>query len=151
MLGKIVHIGLTVKNLEESIHFYKEILGLQYMGQMIMEGPETDLLVGLKNARLKIAYFNSTMALKGPSIELIEFEQKYNFSKPYAKLNNIGISEVCFCVSDLNQTYLSLKEKGVDFLSPPQFFDLTTQGFDKSLVVYFKDNNGIVLELIEPL
>ena len=33
----------------------------------------------------------------------------------------------------------------------PQFFDFTSDGFGKSKAVYFKDNDGIILELMEYL
>ncbi|WP_409240681.1 VOC family protein [Mergibacter septicus] len=32
MLKKVLHIGLTVSNLEKLIIFYRDILGLKYLG-----------------------------------------------------------------------------------------------------------------------
>ncbi len=37
----------------------------------------------------------------------------------------------------------------MEFLSDPQYFDLSSQGFGKSKAVYLKDPDGIVLELME--
>lgn len=41
MLNEIVHIGITVSDMERSISFYRDILGLEYKGELMMEGPET--------------------------------------------------------------------------------------------------------------
>lgn len=33
MIGKINHIGIAVSSLEESVPFYRDVLGLEYMGE----------------------------------------------------------------------------------------------------------------------
>ena len=48
MLKHIAHVGVTVSNLERSIDFYQNVLGLSYKGQMVMEGEATDTLFGTK-------------------------------------------------------------------------------------------------------
>lgn len=47
MLSEIVHIGITVSDMGRSISFYRDILGLEYKGELMMEGPETDILFRL--------------------------------------------------------------------------------------------------------
>ncbi len=42
MLGRIYHVGLTVSDLERSIVFYRDILGLDFQGEIFMKGKETD-------------------------------------------------------------------------------------------------------------
>ena len=42
MVGRIYHVGLTVSDLERSIAFYRDILGLEFQGEIFMEGEETD-------------------------------------------------------------------------------------------------------------
>lgn len=148
MLKSIAHIGITVKNMEDSIGFYKDTLDLIYDGQMIMEGKELELLTGIKKAKLKVAYFQCPETLQGPPIELLEFIDNPIIS-PKPQLDVIGISELCFQVSDIQQTYRSLLEKNVNFLSPPIFFDLSSQGFGTMWSAYFRDNNGTILELLQ--
>lgn len=38
MIGRVVHIGVTVTNLEKSMDFYENILGLKLTGKMVMKG-----------------------------------------------------------------------------------------------------------------
>ena len=150
MIGKVAHIGITVSNMENSIEFYKDLLGLEFQGQMIMQGEASDRLFDIKNCKVKVAYFNGSDKINSPPIELLEFGQNTNRDKNI-ELNRTSISEICFSVEDIDYVYSNLIDKGVVFLSEPQYFDLTDQGFGKSKAVYFKDPDGIVLELIQSL
>ena len=40
MVGRIYHVGLTVSDLERSIAFYRDVLGLEFQGEIFMEGEE---------------------------------------------------------------------------------------------------------------
>ena len=42
MIGRIYHVGLTVSDLDRSVAFYRDILGLAFQGEIFMEGKETD-------------------------------------------------------------------------------------------------------------
>ena len=55
MVGRIYHVGLTVSDLERSIAFYRDVLGLEFQGEIFMEGEETDKMfrrVNCKASRL---------------------------------------------------------------------------------------------------
>lgn len=150
MIRHVVHIGITVSDMKRSLDFYKNILGLRYEGEMIMEGEETDKLFDRKNSKVKVAYLNGSSELYSPPIELLEF-LNHGAEIDSASLHKTSISEVCFHVDDIEKTYSRLKKKGVEFISKPQHFDFTPQGFGKSKAVYFKDPDGIILELLEPI
>ena len=38
MIKEIVHVGITVSNMDESLKFYQDILGLKFVGEIMMEG-----------------------------------------------------------------------------------------------------------------
>ena len=42
MVRRIYHVGLAVSDLDRSIAFYRDILGLEFQGEIFMEGEETD-------------------------------------------------------------------------------------------------------------
>ncbi len=150
MIGRVVHVGLTVSDLEKSITFYKDTLGLSFEGKMKMEGESTDRLFNIQDCKVKVAYLNGSKEINTPMIELLEFSPKAKIDKGI-RLDKTSISEVCFDVEDIDVLYKKLLHKGVEFLSEPQYFDLSDQGFGKSKAVYFKDPDGIILELIEKL
>lgn len=147
MLGKIMHVGLLVKDLDVSIHFYCEILGLKLMSKMEMKGKETDLLFNRKNVIAKIAYVKSDND-NLPPVELIQYENietEVNKSTLFTR----GIAELCFEVEDIEKEYLRLKKLGVKFLSEPQEFDFSSSGYGISKAVYFMDPDNIILELMQ--
>ncbi len=150
MLKEVIHIGITVSDMDRSIDFYKNTLGLTYQGEMIMEGKETDILFGRNNCKVRVAYLNGSELLNTPPVELLQFVSD-NCEVRQSDLHTTSISEICFLVDDIDTAYTKLKAKGVEFISEPQFFDLTTQGFGKSKAVYFKDPDGIILELLQPI
>ncbi len=104
MLGQIYHVGLTVSNLEKSIAFYRDILKLEYKGQILMQGPSTSKLFNRENCIAKVAYLNGSKELNMPPIELIEFVDT-NISEKESDLFRTSISEVCFYTDDIHKFY----------------------------------------------
>ena len=51
MVGRIYHVGLTVSDLDKSIAFYRDILGLKYQGEIMMVGEETDKMFQKKKIK----------------------------------------------------------------------------------------------------
>lgn len=148
MIKRIAHIGITITNLDRSIDFYENILGLKFQGEITMKGKEADFLFNKNNCEARIAYLNSTENSISPPVELIQFlNEEAKIDK--AELDKTSISEICFEVEDIDKTYKRLLNKGVQFLSEPQDFDFSKIGFGKSRAVYFRDPDGIILELIE--
>ena len=150
MISEVMHIGVTVSDMDKSIAFYKDVLGLKFIGELVMKGKETDELFNLQNAKVRVAYLNGSDNIFAPPIELIQFvEPKAN--KDACSLTKTSISEICFRVDDIDKVYNHLINNGVKCLSAPQPFDFTGDGFGKSKAIYFKDPDGIILELMQSL
>ena len=64
MLGRIYHVGLTVSDLERSIAFYRDILGLDFQGEIFMEGKETDKMFRKANCKARVANADFDYILK---------------------------------------------------------------------------------------
>ncbi len=150
MITSILHVGVTVTDLDRSIRFYRDTLGLAFQGELTMEGEATEKLFGKPGCRARVAYLNGSDQLQVPPVELIQFTSETAASKK-SDLFSTSISEICFLTDDLWREYRRLLELGVEFLSEPQDFDFTADGFGKSRAVYFKDPDGIILELMEAL
>ena len=150
MLKEIMHVGLTVSNIDRSIEFYRDVLGLKFQGQMVMEGPETDRLFGRENVRVRVAYLKGNDDIMSPPVELIQFTDS-RAEKRAADLHSLSISEICFKVEDIDKVYKKLIDAGVQCISEPQYLDLKDQGYGESMGLYFKDPDGIILELSQPL
>ncbi len=150
MLKQVLHIGLTVSDLARSIVFYRDVLGLHFIGKMRMQGEATDKLFRLQDCIVDVAYLNGSDALSSPPIELIQFVHPKS-EKFLPNLTQTSISELCFYVEDIEDSYQKLCAQGVEFLSEPQYFDFSNENLGKSKAVYFRDPDGIILELIQPL
>lgn len=150
MIGRIYHVGLTVSDLDRSVAFYRDVLGLEYQGEIFMAGEETDRIFRMENCKARVAYLNGSKAIEAPPIELIQFVGN-EVHKVQADLFTTSISEVCFYTDDIDSVYKGFVENHVECLSEPQPFDFTADGFGKSKAFYFKDPDGITLEMMHPL
>ncbi|MDO5696132.1 MAG: VOC family protein [Eubacteriales bacterium] len=150
MTGAIVHVGITVRDMERALHFYRDILGLTFEGEMVMAGPETDTLFQEENVRVRVAYLNGGKNIHCPPVELLCFD--HPAARPHrGSLTEVSIAEICFDTDDIDAAYHHLISCGTECLSPPQTFDLSDQGFGVSRAFYFRDPDGNVLEYIQSL
>ena len=150
MVERIYHVGLTVSDLDRSIAFYRDILGLEFQGEIFMAGEETDRLFRMKDTKARVAYLNGSKAIEAPPIELIQFVDN-KVKKVKGNLFTTSISEVCFYTDDIDSVYKTLIENHVECLSEPQYFDFRADGFGESRAFYFRDPDGIILEMMQPL
>ena len=58
MIRQIYHVGLTVSDLDRSVAFYRDVLGLQYQGELLMEGKETEAMFRRENCKARVAYLS---------------------------------------------------------------------------------------------
>ena len=150
MVGRIYHVGLTVSDLDRSVIFYRDILGLEFQGEILMVGEETDKMFHKKNCKARVAYLNGSKNMEAPPVELIQFVDDA-VNNVQSDLFTTSISELCFYTDDIDSVYKNLIENNIECLSEPQYFDFTAQGFGKSKAFYFKDPDGIILEMMQPL
>lgn len=149
MISSVIHIGITVTDIERSVKFYRDVLGFDYKSELVMEGKETDILFGKKNCKARVAYLNPDR-YDGAQVELIQFVL-HEVEKQKTDLFRTSISEICFTTDDIDGEYKRLCSEGVEFLSEPQSFDFSDYGFGKSKAVYFRDPDGNILELIQSI
>ena len=150
MVGRIYHVGLTVSDLERSIAFYRDVLGLEFQGEIFMEGEETDKMFRRVNCKARVAYLKGSKAVEAPPVELIQFVNN-EVKKVPSDLFTTSISEVCFYTDDIDSAYKHLVDNNVECLSEPQYFDFRADGFGESRAFYFRDPDGIILEMMQPL
>lgn len=142
MIRAIRHVGLVVRNLERSLTFYRDFLGLEVWRQATEEGRYIDSVVGIPNVRLEC------VKLKAPDGSLLELLQYHSHPSPVASenvpSNRVGCSHVAFTVTDLQATYQALLANGFHCNSAPQ---ISQDGGVR--VMYCHDPDGIILELVE--
>lgn len=73
MVGNIYHVGLTVSDLDKSVIFYRNVLGLEFQGEVLMVDNETDKLFHKENCKARVAYLNGSKNIEASPVELIWF------------------------------------------------------------------------------
>ncbi len=140
--GDMHHVGITVRDLDESLQWYERVFGVQPEFIAHGSGPELAEAVGVPGADLRFAFLRFGSCV----VELLCYdnERQYTFDRSNA---DVGSAHVCIDVHDLQQAYDDLRAKGVQFLAPPLHID---EGpLEGCAFVYFKDLNGVTLELFQ--
>ena len=140
--GDLHHVGITVRDLEESLAWYERVFGLQ--PEFIAEGsgPELSTAVGVPEANLRFAFLRFGTCV----VELLCYdnEREDHYDRSNA---DVGSAHVCIDVPHLQTAYEDLLGKGVEFLAPP--LNIDDGPLAGCAFVYFKDPNGVTLELFQ--
>lgn len=145
----ILHTGLTVSDLDRSVAFYRDLLGLELITRWDSSQPYLRAVVGYPDAELRIAL----LRLPGPAgaaghhIELLEYRRPRG-TRGDANTYHPGNGHVAFMVDDLDAIHRELEARGVRFKSAP--VDITHGRNAGARAVYFFDPDDITLEMIQP-
>ncbi|MDO9580890.1 MAG: VOC family protein [Bacteroidales bacterium] len=142
MIKDIRHTGIVVVDLEASLHFYRDLLGFHIAKQMEEAGDYIDNISSLRNVKVTTVKMTSP---SGQMIELLKY-QSHPAEQKNRQICEIGISHIAFTVDDLDIEYERLKDKGIQFNSPPQ---LSPDGYAK--VTFCRAPEGTLIELVEVL
>jgi len=138
------HTGLQVADLERSLAYYRDLLGLTVEGERHVTGSYIGRLVGYEGVSLRVAY------LRVPGgehvLELLEYEGVERHSID-TRTGNPGTAHVCFEVDELGSVYARLVAAGYTSVSEP--LRPTHGPREGRLAVYAIDPDGIRVELVE--
>ena len=139
------HVGLTVADLDASIRFYHDVLGLEFANEPSpwFDGAELSRGVGVPDAALR----QVSLLVGDTTLELLEYRSPPSETDRPLRSNDRGASHVAFIVDDIEATKAELEGKGIEFYGPVNVVD------DGVLAgwrwVYFEDPDGYPLELVE--
>ena len=122
---KFLHTSITVRNMEESLAFYTEMLGLQFERRRTI--PEN---------HAEIAFVHDPAS--GARVELTHWEGKDTF-EPGEQLDHLA-----FEVDDLDRTLMRLRTKNVRVAKEPYRL-----AGGSSRIAFVLDPNDVWIELIE--
>ena len=128
---RMTYTGIRVKNIEESLRFYTEILGMQVVEPLQPTSPTEGRVVTLRSA-------GSTQLL-----ELNWYREGSKFGGPYA--NGAELDHMAFECDDLAKSVEELEKRGVEVVVRPHEIGEEV-GWNEAFV---KDPNGIWIELLQ--
>ena len=146
-LSDIHHLGMTVSDIQRSIAFYRDTLGMTLIGRR--EYVEADYVAkqtGYEGVRLSVASFR--VCPDSPnSLEVVQY-LNHTAEPVDTSTNRPGGTHLCLLVDDLEAAYDHLQSQGVRFKSTP--VEITAGPNRGGKVIYFFDPDNYVLEMFEP-
>ncbi len=141
MIKSIHHSGIGVRDMEVSLKFYRDLLGLEMGEDVEVEGPLVGEIVGLPpDAKVRIVHLK---VCEGQELELFQYEKPATSSfPPDFRQCDGGLIHVALAVDDLTEMYERLKAQGIVFNSKPY-------NLGGTLVVYMRDPDGVTVELMQ--
>jgi lactoylglutathione lyase len=139
------HVGFAVSDLDRSLAFYLDLLGLESLWERIFEEEYVRTLVGYPTVRLRCAY----LKIPGSAVklELLEYQDVPRVNTQSHRADP-GNAHLALSVNDLDSLCRRLKRKGVKFVSESV---VSTAGHYKGAkTVYLEDPDGISVQLIQP-
>lgn len=127
----IEHIGIAVRNLEESIRFYEEVLGLQCYN-----------IEEVKDQKVRTAFFQ----VGDTKLELLESTDEDGPISKYIKKKGEGIHHIAYAVENIEQKLKTAEEKGIRLID--QQPRKGAEGLDIAFL-HPKSTHGVLTELCE--
>ena len=139
------HTGFTVSDIERSIVFYLDTLGMTLVSRQEGQPPYLAVVTGFPNVYLKTAFLNATPDSEHV-LELLEYTSHPALATP-RETNRPGNAHLCLRVNDIHALYQELSAQGVHFISPPE--PITSGVNSGAIACYFRDPDGFTLELVQ--
>ena len=142
MIKNIRHIGIVVEDLESSLWFYRDLLGLKVVKRMEESGEYLETVLGLQGASVTTVKMATS---DDQQVELVQYDSK-RAERGTRRIHDVGIGHVAFTVEDLDREHKRLEGNGVSFISSPQ---RSSDGYAK--VAFCIAPEGTFVELVEVL
>ena len=127
---RLAHTMIRVLDLEKSIHFYCDILGMQVLRRTdYTDGSYTNAFVGY-----------------GPETEFPALELTYNWDQKEHYDKGNGWGHICIETPDVYKAVEDLEVQGAKIISPAKPMNAGTR-----ILAFIEDPDGYVVELNEKL
>lgn len=125
------HVGIAVKNLDEAIHVYRDLLGFKLMGVHV-----------LAERKIKIALISTGGETQ---IELVQPLDAESAVAKFLETRGEGIHHFAIRVEDIEAALADMKKKGVALIDEKP--RIGAEG-KKVAFVHPKSTKGVLLELV---
>ena len=132
-----MHVGIQVGDMEASLRFYRDLLGLGVVVDVTSGGWLADVRSGNRDAEVRICVLRGA----GQTIELLEWIPPV----PHGRVASAaaGVAHLAFRVGDVSAAHRELLAEGVDFLFPPR------EVITGEPMTFAVDPDGVLIELIQ--
>jgi glyoxylase I family protein len=143
----IDHVGVTSSNLERSLAFYCDLLGMIVIDQGVEESAEMARLLGVDGVAFEFADLDSG---DGRVFELLRYRRPEGTAAPAPRPFDPGTPHLAVRVADLDAVAARLAEAGVTMISRAALaIDAPGTPWDGGRYLLTRDPDGVIVELVE--
>ena len=146
-LKSVAHVNVNCSNLERSLHFYRDLVGLKATTHTRPQ-PQEGAGFGLPGKVVWDAHMlqDGSHAF-GPAIDLLEWKTPKPIGRPHPEANHLGFMRLCLGHGDLDALHARLEAAGVPIRSAP----VSVPVLPGQTVRFFlcSDPDGTCIEFIE--
>jgi catechol 2,3-dioxygenase-like lactoylglutathione lyase family enzyme len=143
--ARFEHVSITVSNLDRSIAFYRDLIGLELKQVGEVDAPYIGEIVGVEGTSIRLAEFHLH---DGLLLELFEYRSPSGQAvRP--RTWDPGATHIAFQVDDIDAFWSRLKEAGVEtrsddpiVIDDPRWYGVRC--------AYFSDPDGVTIEVSAP-
>jgi catechol 2,3-dioxygenase-like lactoylglutathione lyase family enzyme len=142
---RLSHVGLTVRDLETSLAFWRDHVRLRELGRGLVEWEHLDRIIGLDGTQIEWA----ELELPGGTIlELFAYRRPHAAPLPPGGMNRPGMAHICLEVDHIEQVVERLTAAGYQARSR-ELVTIPLGEYKDFKCIYFLDPDGVTLELSE--
>jgi len=138
------HTGITVSNLERSLAFWRDVLGLELSHTAHQKGELAREITGVQGSEIKLAVLK---APGGHKIELLEYLAPADRKLANLRPCDVGSVHVALLVHDLDAVLERIAALDWEAAGKPQILTLGPNAGKR--VVYVRDPDGTTIELMQ--
>lgn len=137
MIHTLEHVGLSVSDMNRSLKFYRDLLGMKLVMDIDASDDRIGRVVGMPGAKCRIVH----LKLGDAVLELFEYSEPagHNLANTIRQCDH-ALTHIGFEVDDFHRHVEELKTKNVQFLGEPVEFRPNVW------ILYFRGPDGEVCE-----
>jgi len=131
MVTKIDHIGIAVKNLDETLKFYEDVMGIKCVSKEVVE-----------EQKVKVAF----LPIGDTEVELLESTHEDGPIAKFIEKKGEGIQHIAFKVDNIEEAIKELQNKGVRLID-----EMPRYGAGGARIAFLhpKSTSGVLIEISE--
>jgi methylmalonyl-CoA/ethylmalonyl-CoA epimerase len=133
ILKKVDHIGIAVRNLDETIPYYTETLGLKVLK-----------IEEVASESVRVAFIDAGNV----KLELLEPMSEQSAIHTFIEKKGEGIHHIALAVDDIKAEMKRLQNEGFEFIYPEPKYGADNQYIN---FIHPKYTNGVLIELCQDL
>jgi catechol 2,3-dioxygenase-like lactoylglutathione lyase family enzyme len=146
LIRRVHHTSFTVADLERSLAFYRDLLGMEVIGDQGGKGGYLAEVVGFADVDMRVVFLRPTP--DSPHLlELIEYRSPKGV-RADVRTCNPGSGHLCLVAEDIHAVFDRLRAAGIEFASAAPV-EILAGRHKGGYTVYSRDPDGITIELIQ--